>query len=264
MGSWMSLFGFAVIVGCESGSDDTSDPSADTIVGDEEALAGMDFLLESSKGFDPVEGIDIHLDFMQRNTGVEFSLYGGCNSIIGEFSIDDGAMVISTLSMTEMGCGTPLMEQDQWLVDFMIAGPLLELEGNNLTLTGSKATLFFVDSEIADPDRSLTSNLWTIDSFIDGESISTANIEGLPTLWLENGNVEIYTACNAGVGTYTSDADQIEFSEFSLDSAECPDAMADEAESHVLSVLTGAVSYSIDASRITIENGDVGISGTTK
>ena len=99
---------------CSSCSSEKKDPAADGSDAAEPFLA-LDFILESSEGFAPVEGSTIRLSFREGDTSeLGFALHGGCNSLLGDFTLADGVMSVSQLMMTEMACGGGLMEQDNW------------------------------------------------------------------------------------------------------------------------------------------------------
>ncbi|HVQ87149.1 MAG TPA: META domain-containing protein [Actinomycetes bacterium] len=63
------------------------------------------------------------------------SANAGCNSMSGRATIDDDTLVISGgLAMTEMGCESARMDQDQWFADLLTAKPTLSVDGDSLTL----------------------------------------------------------------------------------------------------------------------------------
>lgn len=59
-----------------------------------------------------------------------------CNSMFGQVNLDGGSLQMETpLGMTMMACDPALMEQDQWISDFLSSGPKWSLDGGILTLT---------------------------------------------------------------------------------------------------------------------------------
>jgi heat shock protein HslJ len=167
--------------------------------------------------------------------------------------------------MTDMGCSQALMDQDSWLVEFFSDKPTLSLEGDYLTFAGASATLIFMDSEVAIPDRVLVGSTWTVDTFIDGETASTSNLEEYPTLLFnENGTVEVFTGCNDGDGRYTVSGDQLTFSSLSYTRRSCANEVVASAEYHVMGVLAESdLTFGIDATRLTIQSLTIGLSATT-
>lgn len=72
--------------------------------------------------------------------GDSVSLHAGCNRLFGPYTLADGTLTAPRLASTMMACDRPLMDQDQWLSDFLASGPHAVLDGDVLTLTGPAAT----------------------------------------------------------------------------------------------------------------------------
>ena len=230
-------------------------------------LIGLDFVLDSSEGFDPVTGTTIRIGFDEASGGgLWFELHAGCNPMEGDFALEDGVVVVDEVAMTDMGCDTALMDQDNWLAAFVTSGPALELAGDTLTLTGSSATLIFLNEEVVTPDQPLVGVLWTVDTYIDGQSASNFNLTEAPTLLLkEDGTLNAFTGCNQGSGNYVATVNEITFSGMAYTRMACADELVASAENYFLSVINnGTSSYHIDANRLTVELGDKGISATTE
>jgi len=63
------------------------------------------------------------------------SAKAGCNTMFGEATLDGGKITMTTpLGMTMMACEQALMDQDQWISDFLSSGPKWSLDGPLLTL----------------------------------------------------------------------------------------------------------------------------------
>jgi len=63
------------------------------------------------------------------------SANAGCNTLFGGASWDGGKLELDgALASTMMACDDALMEQDQWLSDFLSSSPALALDGKTLTL----------------------------------------------------------------------------------------------------------------------------------
>ena len=113
------------------GSDD------DASVPDAAALNGQTFKSTSIEGHDLTAGTNVTLAF----DGDGISVNAGCNTIFGQLEIVDGALSVGTMAQTMMGCTDDLMEQDQFLVEFLEAGPAISLDHDTLTLTGADTTI---------------------------------------------------------------------------------------------------------------------------
>ena len=235
--------------------------------GDGLLLSDREFLLDSAQGYTVVDNTSIRISFRRDDVGgLGFSLSAGCNSIFGSFALRDGVMDVDSdsVGMTAMGCAPELHSQDGWLVDFLKAGPRLELDGDRLTLTGSNATLSFLDREVVDPDRALAGPTWTIDTLIDGGGASSVTLE--PTVvFSDDGTIQINSTCNSGGGNYTTDGSNITFSGLFYTEMACLGTDASRVEAHIQAVFAeGTATYEIDASRLTIQHGSKGVRARTE
>ena len=183
----------------------------------------------------------------------------------GDMTLEEGVMNVGEIARTDMGCEDALMTQDEWLMDFVMAGPSLLLDGDTLTLTGTDATLIFLNADVVVPDAALVGSLWTVDTYIDGQSSTTFNLAKPATLLLkQDGTINAFTGCNDGGGNYKHTDSEITFSDVYYTRMACADADVAKAESFMIGVVaSGTSTYAIDGKRLTITLGDQGISGTT-
>lgn len=63
----------------------------------------------------------------------------GCNQIGGDFSVQDGVLVVGQLSMTRRGCQPELMAQDQWLAGLLTSNPTVTVSGDEVELVADSA-----------------------------------------------------------------------------------------------------------------------------
>lgn len=228
---------------------------------DSDSEAGLQdgvYLFESAEGFTPVSGTTVRISFEDGR----FGFSAGCNSHGGSYEIDGGRLVLSDLSSTDIGCDTPLHEQDTWLAAFFSSMPLVTIEGSRLTFTGEDATLVFLNREVADPDRTLTGRLWTIDTLISGGTATNVPVSPAPTVELnEDGSLFVNTSCNTSGGRYVVDGSTLTLSEIAYTERGCDAAII---ESHVQAVLTnGTITFTIEANRLSLDRGDLGLRATT-
>jgi heat shock protein HslJ len=228
----------------------------------ESMLADRAFLLDTSEGFEPAAGSNVRLAFGEK----ELSLYAGCNHHSGAFSVRGDRLVVDGLSSTEMGCGAELHEQDSWLAQFITSSPLFALDGDRLALTGASATLMFLDREVADPDRPLVGPTWSVDTFITGDAASNLPLSVTPTVTFDaSGGVAISAVCVTGSGAYTVLGSELALSGVTYTGQACNDSGAQTADEHIRSVLAdGTVTFEIEAARMTLRRGNVGIGATTQ
>jgi heat shock protein HslJ len=250
-----SLLLVGATMSCESTDNTPPNTNSSTTVAQ---LDGRTFLLQEAVGYTPVAGTVIRVSFSDGD--LNFS--AGCNSHSGPYELNNGTLVMSGMSATEMGCDAALHTQDEWLADFFMGNPTLALDGDTLTFTSGNVVLTFLDREVADPDRPLVGPTWTVDSLISGDSVSSIMTTlQPPTLsFNSDGSFLVNTDCSTGSGTYTATTTDLTFASVTFATATCTDAAASSILLHLATVFAnGTATYGIEAARLTVEQGNVGI-----
>lgn len=244
----------------DTGEDTGEDTDSDTTVVPN--FVGMDFILESSEGYQPIsENISLGFPSMDGDS-IAFQFYAGCNSMGGTFTLDAGSMNVAELSATEMGCESELMDQDDWFVGFWSSNPMLSFSGDLLTVSDGANIFTFRDAEVVMPDLPLVDTRWVIDTFIDGGSAMAMNLDSDP--WVEfraDGAISLNTGCNSGSGSYTVENNLIIPSMELYTEAQCPDSTSQEAERLMFSLFVNVMEYAIDANRIQLIGDNIEVSG---
>ena len=249
----------ALFLACGDKTEDTAtidDTSSTTDTSTTANFIGIQLHLQSSEGFSPI-GSNIVLSF---DTQSSFSFYAGCNSMGGSVTISESSITFSDISSTEMGCESNYMEQDAWFASFFSSNPSYSFDGTALTLEHESVVLVF--TEIPEvPPSSLTDVHWVFDTFISGETASTANLTNYP--WVEfatDGTFNLFTGCNSASGEYTQTDDTINAT-ITMTSASPCDETTGPIESHVNTVFTGTITPHIEGSNILLENGTNALAG---
>ena len=232
-------------------SEGTTAPSGENVV----AVDGREFVSADVEGYELVEGSEIRLTF-----GDWLGASGGCNYLDFTWLLDGDRLVIPEWGTTDMACEpAALMEQDDWLVSFLTAGPRVALEGDTLTLTGDGAVITLLDDEVAEPDRPLEGATWGLTDLINAPA--TAPVPGTPppTINFSAGEVVIDTGCNTGGASYEAGAGTLTIRPIRLTRMACTDQDATAREAAVLAVLEGTSKYEIEGDELTITNGDTGL-----
>jgi heat shock protein HslJ len=221
------------------------------------ALGGRTFLSTAVEGFTLVAGTRITLVF----DGPNVSASGGCNQLGSTWALEGTTLVVPPLAQTEMACDPPtLMDQDTWLASVLTSRPSLALDDQTLTLTAQGATVTFVDREVADPDRPLEGTVWTVDTLVTGDAASSLPAGARPpTLTFEGGSVAVDTGCNTGSGSYTLADGSVTFAPIATTRVACVDPAAAAVEQHVLAVLAGTATVTVEADALTLANGPNGL-----
>lgn len=203
-----------------------------------------------------VDGTRIRLSF----AGGQVSAQAGCNTMFGAYRMDGSTLVVDGVGMTEMGCDPDLHAQDEWLGDLLAARPNLTLATNDLTLTSGDTVVSLLDREVADPDLGLVGPLWTVDSIINGDAVSSTPPETTATVrFRADGTVEVNFGCNTGGGHYAVDGTTLRIFDLVQTEMACSDARG-ALEAAVGAVLSaGQLTWQVEASRLTLTAGDNGL-----
>lgn len=186
----------------------------------------------------------------------------GCNSIGGAYEISDGVLVMSEVSMTEIGCDAERHAQDDWYMGVLTSKPSFVVEGDTIVLDGGGVHIEYLDQEVATPDLELVGPTWTVDTIIDGEVASHAEWPTPATLvFAADGTVDVSTGCNGGTGTYSVSGDRLTFSDVAVTERGCADPQVQELEAAVLAVVHGPqpVTWEITVSRLSLRGQGAGL-----
>lgn len=243
-----------------AGGSSDDGPGASGGAGVLDRLAGRTFLsLPGGDGPGPalVPGSAVRLDFRDGSIGAS----AGCNSMGGDVSADGDRLVVGVLSMTEMACDTPLMEQDEWLAQFLSSGPTAQLSGATLTLTSDETRLVLSEEQ----PSPLAGTLWELDTVLIGPgpdgAASTPPLGARASLRLVGTRLEVRTGCNMGSADVVVEDDVLRVGPLALTKRGCTRELA-ELEAMFVRVLQGTASYEIDGQRLTVtaEDGSTGLS----
>ena len=118
--------------------------------------------------------------------------------------------------------------------------------------------MVLTDREVADPDRPIEGTRWVVDGLIQGDAVSSTPMGVTASFAIRGGTIQIDTGCNTGSGPVTVTDTTLTIGALMLTKKACgPDAAA--MESAVTSVLQGEVTYTIEADRLTVMHGAVGL-----
>lgn len=214
---------------------------------------GKTYLSTDIKGAVLVPGTRIRLAFKDSR----LSASGGCNSMGGAYTITGDRLSVTQLSMTEMSCDEPRMQQDQWLAR-LLGGATITLAGDTLTLDEGAIHLTLLDREIASPDKPIEGTHWLLDGIVSGNVVSSVPAGVTASISLVAGRVDVEAGCNTGTGTVEVTADELIFGPIGLTRKACePGAMA--VEQAVTGVLAMTAGYTIEADVLTIKAGNAGL-----
>lgn len=235
--------------GGESGTTEPSGSSG-------EELAGRTFISAGVTGHELVDGSQVELTF----EATSLSARAGCNTLFGDYALEQQSLRVGTMASTQMGCEQSLMDQDRWLAAFLESGPTVGVNGDELTLSDGEAELVLIDRVVAEPDRPLEETTWQLESHRKNDGVSHVTGMDKASLRFDGaGRVQVRTGCNQGSGSYELDGDTVTIGPVMLTRKACPEP-AMEIEAMVTSALDQqTLTVSVDADRLTLEGDDVGL-----
>ena len=118
-----------------------------------------------------VPGTRIRLAFADGTININ----GGCNTMGGAYRIDGDRIVTDQMSMTEMACDQPRMQQDDWLATYL-SGATFTLEGDTLILLNDDVRLTLLDEEVATPDQPLEGTSGCSTGSSSGDAVSSVPV----------------------------------------------------------------------------------------
>jgi len=186
----------------------------------------------------------------------------GCNSMDGEYAIENHRFLITSAHATEIACKASLADQDEWYFSFLASSPTLTIDGDSLVLEGDTLRLSYLDREnAAIPNLELAGPLWVVDTLIAGESASSSDWDPAATLEFKaDGKLLVHTGCNSGEANYVVSGSQISFDSVLLTEIDC-----DEEQSSLKDCVTAALSpdenvqWSISENRLTLQGEFAGL-----
>jgi heat shock protein HslJ len=217
------------------------------------SLDGRTYLSTAVEGADLVPNSQVRLSFADGSLNAN----AGCNHLGGAYTIDGDRLRTAQMSTTEMACEEALMQQDQWLAQFLTDVTFTQA-GDTLTLVNGDVRLTLTDKEVVTPDQSLEGRTWTLDGIVSDDAVSSVPVGVTASIKIADGRAEINAGCNGGGGSVDVTADTLTFGPIATTKMAC-DAAAMSVETAVLAVLSGPVSYSIDADVLTIDAGGAGL-----
>lgn len=198
----------------------------------------------------------IRLDFRATDIGAS----AGCNSMGGAYRIENGRLIVDTMSMTEMGCEEDLAAQDTWLAELLGSRPAIRLTGDELVLESGSIVVRLLDRKVVEPDVALAGPTWTVVSIISGDAVSSVPDGATATLAFHaDGTMTVNAGCNQGGATWKAVGGGLEVSALGLTKKACGGAEG-QLESAVVGVLgAGTIAAAIDSTLLTLQAGAQGL-----
>jgi len=187
-------------------------------------------------------------------SGTDIGGRAGCNLYGGTFAIHGDRITISALSMTEMACDEDRMAEEAAYSAALDRVDTITLDGDRLVLAGSGVELrFTVVPPVADAE--LVGTPWLLQSLISADTATSVLGEPATMLLSADGQISGSTGCRTYAGAYARSGDTVTVTSLVVDDRACGDDLAGQ-DAHVLGVLDGSFSVTIDGNRLTIMAAD--------
>jgi heat shock protein HslJ len=253
----IALLALAGLTFAACGSDDSGGSGDAPTTAD---LDGRTFVSTDVTGYDLVEGSEITMDF----EGGAVSVNAGCNTINIPFEIVDGEFSSEMSAiMTMMACDEPLMDQEQWLSEFLITLPDITLAGSTLTLAGGDTTITLDELQPSE----LVGTTWVVSGTVANEAVTVSLVDSEASMTISDGQAQVDTGCNTGSSTVEITDTTITFGPLALTRMACDEELT-RLEASVVLTLDGEVTYEINGDTLTLRkdtpDGTVGLDFTAQ
>ena len=224
-------------------------------------LAGRTFLSvgisENGVAKALVPGTRIRLDF--KDGAITANV--GCNTMSGEFRMDNGRLVLGQMATTAMGCDAARSAQDTWLSGVLGAKPQLVLVGDELSIDAGASVLVLKDRRVVEPDLAITGPTWTVDSIFSGETVTSVPEGAVATLVFHaDGTLEVNTGCNTGTATWAAVGAGIDVGPIGLTKRACAGAAGELERAVLLTLGSGrTIAAAIESNQLILRDGGAGL-----
>lgn len=174
-----------------------------------------------------------------------------CNSFFGTYTADGQSFTVSGVGSTEMACAEELMSQESAYLAALQGATALEQAGDTLTITYADGRLQF--SKVVEPAASpLEGTAWQLESFINGDSISSTVAGSNVTATFADGKVSGSTGCNQYNAGYTLTGDKVAISAVVSTKMACDPAIMGQ-EQQFTNALATATAVLVDGNQLRLE-----------
>ncbi|MGZ8563959.1 MAG: META domain-containing protein [Candidatus Limnocylindria bacterium] len=191
--------------------------------------------------------------------GADVGGTSACNHYGGTLEINGATIKISALSMTEMACQDDLMAAEAAYLAALPRVTMAARDGDSLVLSGPNVELHFTRVQPV-PNADLIGPLWTLESLISGEVVSSVAANPATLQFNANGILAASTGCRAVTGRYTVSGNKVKVTLDPYDLIGCADPLGAQ-DTQVLRVLGGVDGFTvaIQGNSMTLTAGDQGL-----
>lgn len=253
---------------CGGGSG-TGAPSAGT----DDAPVGAWELTSAEPPIDVPSDARVTLTVEEADGRLQAGGTAACNSYGGVLRLDGATWSLEQVAVTEMACDQPRMAAESAYLDALAQVGTWQVDGDVLRLTGGDVRLTF-DRLPRVETTALVGTTWVLDGLVSGtgDSAAVSSVAaGVAPAELrldDDGTFELFTGCRDFAGDWTTSGDEVTFPSWGqtddsrgigADGGLTCGAAAEEQERHVLEVLEGGFTATVDGRRLAVQQGAVGL-----
>ena len=248
--------GLAIALSCAACGDEGSPTGTDP--GASDPGIALDGAWQLTSG--DVDGTALDLGVPRPVTltvdGTKANGSSACNRYFADLTISDGTVAFGGIGGTEMACADDLMNLEAAYLAALARVTDWSRVGETLTLTGDGVRLEFGSAPVEEP-AALVGTTWRLESLIEGDTASSVISRPATMVLRADGTVTGSTGCRTFRGTWEADGDRLVIGPLATPRIACRGA-AGPQDRHVLSVLDGTVTTTVDGSSLTV-SGDRGL-----
>ena len=191
------------------------------------------------------------------------TLTAGCNTMSGDYTLEESRLTVHDLATTDMGCDQTRMDQDTWLAG-LFDKAVQFMPGADASIVSGSTVLTMSDRENVSPDKPLVGTEWVLDSIGTGATGPDGAVSSVPetanaTLKVKaDGTFVAQWGCPSSIGGRADvDGGAITWTVAKTVLARCGGFEgATRAGNAFHDVLAGRTTYTIEENRLTISRGD--------
>ncbi len=235
----------------------------DTTPGTGSDPAALDGDWQLTKG--TVDGTDLDLSAGDVTLTIDGDRWGGtaaCNQYFATAVGDGDQITVEGVGSTEMACDESRMALESAYLTALQRVTTVTVDGSTLTLSSDDGVTLELGQVAPTPQAALVGTTWTLTTLLDGDTASST-VGKRATLTLEeDGTVTGSTGCRSFRGGWEQDGDRWVIGPLATPRIACgPDTQPQDT--HVLTVLDGAVVVTLDGQSLTLERDGLGLGYTT-
>lgn len=231
--------------GYSGGSGNSDDPASDMVPVSLDDLEGKTLNSTLVKGQELVPGTKVTFSF---GPGV-MTASAGCNTLRGEYEVNEGAFSLSKAAGTLLGCPKELQAQDEWLTSVLTVGLRPYERDGTFVFLGLGVEIEMEEGSKPGATPPVVGTAWLLNSYTDtkGNAVSMNPGVQLPSLeFKKDGTVQAFDGCNSGSGKAEVREDGfIDFGPIALTRKACPGITA-EVSKAILDVIGGKAAYGFE------------------